>query len=961
MKKLSIILGYIFSCKLALCQLPVTDILQNETDKSSSPSDFVELNQKILFEATTENEGRELWVLSQNETTLLKDINPGKNNAIGTNGYFGVIQSYFSESSVIIENTLYFIANDGTSDGEIWRTDGTTEGTEKVTDFLNYKIYDLTLIDNSFYFLTIKNDSLQVWKSDGTRNGTQLVKDGIPVRNHPTYQGKCNNTFIFTFQENLFGGSKVWRSDGTDIGTYEIAEGLDGNGSWQGGTLGMTQHIEYKNELYFVSRRHLHRTDGTLENTKIVISPNPASNELIEYGDAIEVNGKLYFSFFESENNHLFIWETDGTEGGSRIIYETNGERYFMPSNLIKDGNSIFLTSYNNTGGTSLIRLNVTDYSVEYIKQLQDTSEKPFNFRTIERDPDYCILEKIGENKIFCSAPNGRTNKRKGWVSSLTESTTTNITDLDDVTYIINYGNSFFFSKESQLNGHELWRSNESHDNFFLHKNINRGKFGLDNRPLFSLDSNLVFIADDGLWSYDGTSINLLKDIRLGGFHYSTFRPLVLSDLVYFAINDSITGVELWKTNGTESGTSIVHDIIEGSGSSFPQHLTNHNGQVFFTIEKDGHYHLCKATNSDVEIIIDLGSNMYGVPLMVTEMKSVGDYLYLVTHRQGLWKSDGTESGTSLIKDFNICDKLTDVNGTLFFSATDVFKGEVELWKSDGTSINTKQVKDIEIGISSLPKDLFNFNGTLYFTAITNENGRELWKSDGSESGTILIKDIFPGSQSSLSNTDFCILNSHLYFSSKDNDNGYELWRTDGSENGTKIVKDINEGLLGSFPSELVVINNSIYFQAYDSIHGFELWKTDGTESGTLMVADILPGLLNSCPSNITSFNNDIYFSAETINSGRQIWKINPTTVSLLHEPLETNKLKVYPNPSEDFINLDSEITIDNISIFNSKGYMISFENRENNRINISHLPSGLYIIKLEIGGKAIIKKMIKN
>ena len=85
---------------------------------------------------------------------------------------------------------------------------------------------------------------------------------------------------------------------------------------------------------------------------------------------------------------------------------------------------------------------------------------------------------------------------------------------------------------------------------------------------------------------------------------------------------------------------------------------------------------------------------------------------------------------------------LTNVNGTLFFTAKDVTHG-TELWRSDGTVAGTSLVKDIRSGSdSSDPGLLTNVNGTLFFTANDGTTGRELWKSDGTAAGTVLVKDI---------------------------------------------------------------------------------------------------------------------------------------------------------------------------------------------------------------------------
>ncbi|MDH5631497.1 MAG: Ig-like domain-containing protein [Gammaproteobacteria bacterium] len=248
----------------------------------------------------------------------------------------------------------------------------------------------------------------------------------------------------------------------------------------------------------------------------------------------------------------------------------------------------------------------------------------------------------------------------------------------------------------------------------------------------------------------------------------------------------------------------------------------------------------------------------------------------------GLWKSDGTEAGTVMVKAINPGTSifpqfsLINANGVLYFTAND----GIELWKSDGTDAGTVMVKNIAPGPgSSNPSWLTNINGVLYFTASDGINGTELWKSDGTEAGTVMVKDIWPGAGGSQPR-DLTIINGVLYFSAHDGINGPELWKSDGTEAGTVMVKDIWPGAGGSLPSDLTNYNGVLYFQAYDGVNGYELWKSDGTEVGTVIVKDIAPGSASSNPIWLTNVNGVLYFQAyDALTHGAELWKSDGTEV----------------------------------------------------------------------------------
>ena len=51
-----------------------------------------------------------------------------------------------------------------------------------------------------------------------------------------------------------------------------------------------------------------------------------------------------------------------------------------------------------------------------------------------------------------------------------------------------------------------------------------------------------------------------------------------VNNTVVFSATDPVNGVEVWKSDGTASGTVLVKDMNPAAGSSYPQYLTNVNG-----------------------------------------------------------------------------------------------------------------------------------------------------------------------------------------------------------------------------------------------------------------------------------------------------------------------------------------------------------------------------------------------
>jgi ELWxxDGT repeat protein len=281
----------------------------------------------------------------------------------------------------------------------------------------------------------------------------------------------------------------------------------------------------------------------------------------------------------------------------------------------------------------------------------------------------------------------------------------------------------------------------------------------------------------------------------------------------------------------------LIADINPGAGASQPQNLTNVSGTVFF-VAMDG------------------------------------------TNSWHLWRSDGTSSGTFLVRQigsgaFTSRPRyLTNVNGTLFFVANDGTGDKI--WRSNGDAASTQRLDSLTTGLSA-PRFLANLNNTLFFTANSPTYGRELFRSNANFTAATLVADINSGTASS--NPSFLFpFGNKLLFAANDGTSGTELWAHDTLSSQTFRVLDINPGSGHSYPTEFAELDGVVYFSAIQAGLGRELWKTDGSSANTSLVADINPGPGDSQPRSLTNINGRLAFSANTPSVGRELFLFDPAT-----------------------------------------------------------------------------------
>jgi ELWxxDGT repeat protein len=386
---------------------------------------------------------------------------------------------------------------------------------------------------------------------------------------------------------------------------------------------------------------------------------------------------------------------------------------------------------------------------------------------------------------------------------------------------------------------------------------------------------NVVFGAAGKVWKSNGTGAgttslatvaNAWSFVRVGA------RTLFVGN-----------GNQLWRTVGTAAGT---HHLATPDDEVGPLSAPLGAKSFFYT----WYWHDCCGgtdvtcetslfgTDGATENFVWAGGEACHLGGVSTPVP-MGGLVYFADW-DALIRSDGTEAGTTPVTFIGGPAKIRDitaVNGVLYFTADDGTHGS-ELWRSDGTETGTKLVRDIAPGsASSDPKGFVALGSTVFFQAKTGAKGGELWKTNGTEAGTVLVKDIRAGSASANPYGMIAINPTTLLFAAT-SANGSELWKTNGTTAGTLLVKDIRVGSIGSSLQSFNKLGSAAVFVANDGVKGAELWRSNGTAAGTSLVKDIRAGATGSSPNNLSVIGGVLWFGADDGSHGVEPWRYVPAS-----------------------------------------------------------------------------------
>ena len=827
---------------------------------------------------------------------------------VGGNGGDGVGKNMWH----LIGDVLYFDADDGSTGRELWAYDFTNETAWQVHDGAGYvvgTVYDSNggnpgqkfsvFLDETIYFSLINSTGgpTDLWAHD-TSNGSTWRVEGfyaISGGNYGLHQvvSVAGDTIYLSFHDGNTG-YELWAYDTSNYSTWQVTDINNNTGNaYPGGSTDSSastnvHSILVGDTIYFRATitpypytYEMWAHDTSNQSTWRVTYINSSATSTAANTMLVLVNDTIILDMIDGPNSNYGydngheLWAIQPAEITSLpplpSMTDVNGATCSispaLPTGLNIDTSTCTIsgtpsvatsnTTYNITADISGTTFQATVWLSSSYLELTPSVEgadliigEAMEDITFQYDSSAASGSGSGSNS---GTYNG--NGTAWMVENIANAATSSFPDR-----LTAVGNTLFFKATNGQNGFELWKSNGTSSGTVMVKDINSGSLGqATSNPnhLTEMGGTLYFSAMDTsnnghqLWKSDGTASGtvMVTAINSGGtanpgIHTDGF--VVMNNNLYFSADDGPNGVELWKSDGTASGTVMVKDITSGSAGSF-----SYTPAVKPVV-----------MNNELYFNANDGNNGYE-----------------------LWKSDGTASGTVMVKDINIGGSdsfpqhLTVVGNTLYFDANDGTNGN-ELWKSDGTASGTVMVKDIApIGTSaSSPQYLTGIGNTLYFQATDGTNGIELWKSDGTASGTVMVQDINSGGSGS-SPKYLTVVDNTLYFQATDGTNGNELWKSDGTASGTVMVQDIHSSAASSYPQHLTAFGNTLYFQADDG-YGTELWKSDGTASGTVMVQNIGSGSGGSLPRYLTAVGNTLYFSATDGTNGYELWALDPANIT---------------------------------------------------------------------------------
>ncbi len=712
-----------------------------------------------------------------------------------------------------------------------------------------------------------------------TGSDVSLVRDiaigTVPASSSPTSFVAAGD-LVFFVASTAETGRELWRTDGTALGTTLVRDlRLGAQGS------SPKQLTAVHDRLYFTANddgraRNLWVTDGSKSGTQRLLDSSLDVDG--EPTNLVAFGGSLFFNAVTPATG-AELWTSDGSREGTRLFLDiVPGQDSSEPSFFHLFGDRLYFRASTPATGFELWSTDGSPRGTRILREIEPGPTTGFGGSPYTTVGDQFYFH-VGDQL---------------WVSDGTADQTRLVEQFDyfrsaDTSA---FGGSLFFAARRGRDG--LWTSDGIRTDFVADASSIGFLTTAPSGVFFTRVTIGSFSPRNQLWVSDGTPGGT-REVRRFAMESDDGDILgfeTLGDFVYFGANDGESGLELWRSDGSESGTELVKDIERGAASSRPRALATIDDRLFLAADGGGGSEPWISDGSEIgtRVLRNLASDVAGST--PSNLVTLNDKLFFtaITPEQGseVWVSDGTPEGTQIVKDVNPgptgsglrrvlpTHRPLVVAGAGVYFIADSGTGVPEIWVTDGTADGTRLVMEIPGGFGGATKRLLGTLGTqLLFSACTPMFGADLWISDGSEEGTGLIVDVDPGSSAAANCPRYpgpdklTTAGGRAFFTTTDFGG---LYVTDGSTSGSGLLAGGNE--IRPVWS-LAPLGDELIFSAQardDGGLGPDLWRSDGTVDGTRPVAVINPGPKWAVAQDLTPFLEQVVFHAVDDAHGREPW-----------------------------------------------------------------------------------------
>ena len=781
---------------------------------SSVPEQMTVLGDRVFLAADDGVFGRELWSTdgTPEGTQLVRDGWPGPASLIP-----------FGPQIEAGLGRVVFGALGSSGLPELWESDGTRAGTRKLaTGQLSpgNRIVDLRVGASQVYFRLIQDGASDgdLWVTDGTVGGTKRL---VPDCDDCSLEQVDGDRLFFIRRTGL--GREPWTTDGTMAGTKALGDLCPGQCSshprdffaWQGEVffVGSASDISYEIQ-------HLYRSDGTAAGTTIAIAGNQGGRGAI--ANPVRLGDRLYFT------SHIFLsqfglWTSDASFGDvSRVAYLERNTAFSMAAS-----SALLFFSYRSA----------TTQRAEFWRS-DGTESGTYRVRRFTPAPGSTLLTTgathltpLGDRVVFRARTPGA--GWEPWVSGGDGDSTVALGDLDADPNEHGPGVPTRFGDQAVF-----WAPFEDETRLVTTDGTTEGTQVAEPLPssggeLVEFNGDLVFANFSGMWRTDGTaaateqiSVNL---VGAGG--YVRFG----NELFFNGLGDYYES-EPWRTDGTADGTEMIANVVPGfhtvilgccANSSNPRQLTPADDAVYFVGEsaegfEDTELWRTDGTATGTVRVVDACPGLCDSD--PADLTPIGGSLFFSAFdgsQRTIWRhpyGDGAESlGPANGIDVSAAAPLGQQ--LAYFGAVPGSPGH-HLFLADAAGQVTR-VRDLTTdGLPTFVYDAVSYAGRVVFRAANEVHGTELWKTDGTADGTRLIDDLWPGSAGS-DPGELTEVGDVLVFRANGG-SGHEPWAYDGY--GLRQLADVNEGAVASLPTDFTLVGDRMLFEAWTPDTGREMW-----------------------------------------------------------------------------------------------------------------------------------------